>query len=109
MIISVIDIAAQAKIYAIQCVITSVANWRETTAEKFPDDPRNFQAAGLLRAIAAERADTLPAELIAKLAALTGSTTAPARELAQKVGFKEFPDSLTAFVEELLKSVGGGR
>ena len=103
--ISVIDIAAQARIYAIQCIASSTAAWRELTAEKFPDDPRNSRAAALLRALAAELTDALPKELVAKVVAFH-SLSNPAREVAQKVGFTKFPDSLAAFLKAVVDLAG---
>ena len=106
MTISVIDIAAQARIYAIQCIASSTAAWRELTAEKFPDDPRNSRAAALLRALAAESTETLPAELVAKVVTFP-SLSKPAREIAQKIGFTKFPDSLAAFLRDVVNLAAG--
>ena len=100
-----IDIAVQAKIYAIQCVIASTANWRELIAEKHPQDLRNTRAAAILRAIAAERAEDLPDAVIAKVAAFK-SLSAPARGVAQRVGFSKFPDSLATFIDAVVAEVG---
>ena len=106
--ISTIDIAAQARIYAIQCIASSTACWRESTAEKFPDDPRNTRAAALLRALAAEPTETLPAELVGKVVTFQ-SLSKPAREVAQKVGFTKFPESLAAFLQDVVDlAIGQG-
>ena len=103
---SVIDIAAQARIYAVQCVANSTANWRELTAEKFPTDPRNSKAAVLLRSLAAEPTDALPGDLVAKVVAFP-SLAKPAREIAQKVGFTRFPDILAAFLRDVVNLAAG--
>jgi hypothetical protein len=99
-----IDIAAQAKIYACQCVITSTANWREGIAQKYPD-VRNARAAAILRAIAAEQAEDLPDAVIAKVAAFK-SLAAPARAVASRVGFSKFPDSLATFLDAVVAEAG---
>ena len=106
MTISVIDIAAQARIYAVQCIVSSTASWRELTAEKFPSDPRNSRAAALLRALAAEPAETLPEDLVAKVTTFS-SLSKPAREVAQKVGFSKFPESLAAFLRDVVNLAAG--
>jgi hypothetical protein len=107
MTFSVIDIAAQARIYAVQCIVSSTANWRELTAERFPSDPRNSRAASLLRALAAEPAETLPADLVARVTTFP-NLSKPAREIAQKVGFTKFPESLAAFLRDVVNLAAGG-
>lgn len=59
--------------------------------------------------MAAEPTETLPEEILTKVAEVSGSMTAPARELAQKVGFSRFPDSIATFIVEMLANVGGER
>ena len=108
MSLSITALSAQAKIYSIQCIISSTANWRELTAAKFPNDLRNERAAALLRTIASEPAETLPDELIAKVATFR-SLSRPAREVAEGVGFRRFPESFAAFLEEVLEIAEGGR
>ena len=108
MSLSITALSAQAKIFAIQCVISSTANWRDLTAAKFPNDLRNARAAALLRAIASEPAETLPEELVARVATFP-SLSKPAGEVAEGVGFRRFPESFAAFLEEVLDHVGGGR
>src|SRR5690242_7837850 len=101
MSLSITALSAQAKIFAVQCIISSTANWRDLTAEKFPNDLRNARAADLLRAIAAESAEALPDELVARVAAFP-SLSKPARDVAEAVGFRRFPEGLAAFLEEVL-------
>ena len=108
MSLSTTALSAQAKIFAVQCIISSTANWREITAEKFPNDLRNARAAALLRAIASEPSEALPEELVARVATFP-SLSRPAREVAEGVGFRRFPESFAAFLEEVLEHVGGGR
>ena len=108
MSLSITALSARAKIYAVQCVISSTANWRELTATKFPNDLRNARSAALLRAIASEPTEALPEELVAKVAAFP-SLSKPAREVAEGVGFRRFPESFAAFLEEVLDLAGGAR
>jgi hypothetical protein len=108
MTLSTTALSAQAKIFAIQCVVSSTANWRELTAEKFPNDMRNVRAAALLRAIASEPSETLTEELVAKVAAFP-SLSKPARDVAEGVGFRRFPESFAAFLEEVIDHAGGER
>jgi hypothetical protein len=111
MSLSITALSAQAKIFAVQCIVSSTANWRELTAAKFPNDPRNARAAALLQAIAAEPAEILPEELVAKVATFP-SLSKPARAIAEAVGFRCFPESFAAFLEDVVNLAagqGGGR
>ena len=108
MSLSITALSAQAKIFAVQCIISSTANWRELTATKFPNDLRNARAAALLRAIASEFAEALPDELVARLATFP-SLSGPARDVAEGVGFRRFPESFAAFLEEVIDHAGGAR
>jgi hypothetical protein len=108
MSLSITALSAQAKIFAVQCIVSSTANWRDITATKFPNDLRNARAAALLRAIASEPAEILPEELVAKVAAFPSLSNA-AREVAEGIGFRRFPESFAEYLEEVLDLAGGAR
>ena len=59
----------QARILSIKSTLIATASWRASVAQKHQDDPRNQQAAELLTALAKEDFSTLPAELLAAIAA----------------------------------------
>ena len=100
-----IDIAVQAKIYAIQCAAAATAIWREGVAKRHADDLRNTRAAAILRSIAAEQAEDLPDAVIAKVAAFK-SLSAPAKSVAQRVGFSKHADSLATFIDAVVAEAG---
>jgi hypothetical protein len=106
MTLSTTALSAQAKIFAVQCIISSTAAWRDLTATKFPNDLRNARAAALLRALASESVEHLPEELVAKVATFP-SLSRPARDVAEGVGFRRFPESFAAFLEEVIEHAGG--
>lgn len=92
--------SAQAKLLAIKTVLGATANFREAMARKYSHDGRNALAAQLLQSLASENPQ-LPEHMLAEISACNGLAIV-ARDVAQKVGFGIFPESLAEFIHTVL-------
>ena len=91
------------KILIIKSVIASSAAWRGRVAQDFPGDARNIVAKDLLEKLAA---DTVPDEIIARLDQYSDSEIArEATAAAKLVGFRDFPNTLSSFANEVIDRI----
>jgi hypothetical protein len=99
---SITDTAAQpqAKLIAIKATLAAAADFRQAMTAKYPRDGRNSLAAQLLQSLSNDNAP-LPDHLIAEIDTSHG-LAGIARDVARKVGFSVFPESLAEFVHVVL-------
>jgi restriction system protein len=87
--------------------VESTAYWRRQTSERFPEDHRNIEAAEILERLALEvraLAGSAVHERLARLAQedVDGNFSNILSELLRAIGFRSFPSSGEAFVDELV-------
>jgi hypothetical protein len=98
---SSIDTTSQAQvILAVQSILASAANWRESRGRKYPSDVRNQHGAKLLRALASDTT-VIPEYVVAELSACRSLEQAT-KETARRVGFSLFPATLAEFLASVL-------
>jgi hypothetical protein len=87
----------------ITSILTSSAAWRSRVAQEFPGDARNAVAKGLLENLAA---DTLPEEIIGRFDRYSdGEIARETTTAAKMVGFRNFPNSLSSFADDIINRI----
>ena len=88
----------------------ATAVWRQRTLAAHPDDKRNTRASELLELISAEPTSGIPADVVAKLDGYSDSEfNRVAMLVSRQVGFRFFPGTLLAFIQEVMARIDESR
>lgn len=91
--------------------IEQTADWRRSKAAEFPNDQRNTEAAIILERLASEISAIHGSDLHRRLSQLAedGNFSETLSTLLRLVGFRLFPNSADAFIDELVYALDQGR
>ena len=101
---------ANTHIYVAKSILGTTAMWRQRMLAAHPDDKRNARASELLELLSAEPATNIPAAIVAKLDDYSDLEFGRvAMVVSRQVGFRIFPGSLLAFIQEVMVRIDEGR
>lgn len=101
---------ANTHIFVAKSILGTTAVWRQRTLAAHPTDKRNAHASELLELLSAEPATSVAAEIGAKLNGYSNEEFGRVAMLASRqIGFRIFPGSLTAFVQQVMNRIDDSR
>ena len=97
---------ANTHIYVAKSILGTTAMWRQLMLTAHPDDKRNARASELLELLSAEPATNIPTMIVTKLDGYLDSEFGRvAMVVSRQVGFRIFPGSLLAFIQEVTNRI----
>jgi hypothetical protein len=101
---------ANTHIFVAKSILGTTAVWRQRTLAAHPTDKRNAHASELLELLSSEPATSVPAEISGRLNGYSDEEFGRVAVLvSRQVGFRIFPGSLTAFVQEVMNRIDENR
>jgi len=101
---------ANTHVFVAKSILGTTAVWRQRTLAAHPADKRNAHASELLELLSAQPATSVSAEVGAKLNGYSDEEFGRVAMLvSRQIGFRIFPGSLAAFVQEVMNRIDESR